>query len=78
MLVVDSPDLVRRQAVPLGRGSIPAIVVLAAMVVLLATAIVPPAVAALLAAGAMVLLRVVSVQQAYRGISWTTVLLVAG
>jgi di/tricarboxylate transporter len=78
VLVVDCPDLVRRQAVPLGRGSIPAIVVLAAMVVLLATAIVPPAVAALLAAGAMILFRVVSVQQAYRGISWTTVLLVAG
>ena len=78
VLVVDSPDLVRRQAVPLGRGSIPAIVVLVAMVVLLATAVVPPAVAALLAAGAMVLLRVVSVQQAYRGISWTTVILVAG
>jgi di/tricarboxylate transporter len=78
VLVVDSPDLVRRQAVPLGPGSIPAIVVLAAMVVLLATAIVPPVVAALLAACAMVLLRVVSVQQAYRGISWTTVLLVAG
>ena len=32
----------------------------------------------MLAAGAMVLLRVVTVQQAYRGISWTTVLLVAG
>jgi di/tricarboxylate transporter len=78
VLVVDSPDLVRRQAVPLGRGSIPAIVVLVAMVVLLATAVVPPEVAALLAAGAMVLLRVVSVQQAYRGISWTTVILVAG
>ena len=78
VLVVDSPDLVRRQAVPLGPGSIPAIVVLAAMVVLLATAIVPPVVAALLAACAMVLLQVVSVQQAYRGISWTTVLLVAG
>jgi di/tricarboxylate transporter len=78
VLLVDCPDLVRRQAVPLGRGSIQAIVVLAAMVVLLATAIVPPAVAALLAAGAMVVLGVVSVQQAYRGISWTTVLLVAG
>src|SRR5215475_8880787 len=77
-LLVDCPDQVRRQAVPLGRGSVPAIVVLAAMVILLATAIVPPAVAALLAAGAMVLLGAVSVQQAYRGISWTTVLLVAG
>jgi di/tricarboxylate transporter len=78
VLLVDCPDLVRRQAVPLGPGSLLAIVVLAAMVVLLATAIVPPAVAALLAAGAMVLLRVISVQQAYRGISWSTVLLVAG
>jgi di/tricarboxylate transporter len=48
------------------------------MVILLATAIVPPVVAALLAASAMIVLRVVSVQQAYRGISWTTVLLVAG
>ncbi len=35
-------------------------------------------IAALLAAGAMIVLRVVTVQQAYRGISWTTVLLVAG
>ena len=78
VLVVDSPELVRRQAVPLGRGSARAIVVLSAMVILLATAIVPPVVAALLAAGAMVVFRVVSVQQAYRGISWTTVLLVAG
>jgi di/tricarboxylate transporter len=48
------------------------------MVVLLATGVVPPVVAALLAAGAMIVLRVVTVQQAYRGISWTTVILVAG
>jgi di/tricarboxylate transporter len=78
VMVVDSPDLVRRQSVPLGKRSRPAIAVLAGMVVLLATGLVPAVVAALLAAGAMILLRVVSVQQAYRGISWTTVLLVAG
>jgi di/tricarboxylate transporter len=78
VLLVDCPDQVRRQAVPLGRGSFPAIVVLAAMIAVLATAIVPPVAAALLAAGTMIVLRVVSVQQAYRGISWTTVLLVAG
>jgi di/tricarboxylate transporter len=78
VLLVDCPDQVRRQAVPLGRGSMAAIVVLAAMVVLLAAAIVPAVVAALLAASAMILFRVVSAQQAYRGISWTTVLLVAG
>ncbi len=78
LLVIDSPDLVRRQAVPLSHYAVEAIAVLAVMVVLLATGIVPPVVAALLAAGAMILLRVVSVQQSYRGISWTTVLLVAG
>ncbi len=38
----------------------------------------PPAVTALLAAGAMILLRVVTIEQSYRGISWTTVFLVAG
>ncbi len=78
VLVVDSPELVRRQTVPLGKGSRPAIVALLAMVVLLATGVVPPVIAALLAAGAMIVMRVVTVQQAYRGISWTTVLLVAG
>lgn len=78
ILVVDSPDLVRRQAVPLGRGSRRAIAILGGMVVLLATGAVPPAVAALLAAMAILVLRVLTPQQAYRGISWTTVLLVAG
>ena len=78
LLVVDSPRLVRRQAVPLAAGSTPAIVILLAMVVMLATGIVPPVLAALLAAGAMLLLKVLTVQQAYQGISWSTVLLVAG
>ena len=76
MLVVDSPALVRRQAVPMGPRSLHAIVVLAAMVVLLATGVVPAVVAGLLAAGAMVLLRVLTMQEAYRAISWTTVILV--
>ena len=48
------------------------------MVVVLATGVVPSVVAGLLAAGAMVLLRVVSVDGAYRAINWTTVVLVAG
>ena len=42
VLVVESPELVRRQTVPLGRGSTAAIVILVAMVVLLATGAVPP------------------------------------
>jgi di/tricarboxylate transporter len=78
VLVVDDPALVRRQAVPLGPGGAQALVVLAGMVVLLATGVVPPAVAGLLAAGGMILSGVLTVDQAYRGISWTTVILVAG
>jgi di/tricarboxylate transporter len=48
------------------------------MVVLLATGVVPAAVAGLLAAIAMVVLRVVTVEQAHRSLSWTTLILVAG
>jgi di/tricarboxylate transporter len=64
VLVVDSPDLVRRQAVPLGLKAKEAIVVLAGMVVLLATGAVPAAVAGLLAAGALIVLRVLTMEQA--------------
>ncbi len=78
VLVVDSPSLLRRQAVALGPRAWWAIVILVAMVVLLATNAVPAVEAALMAAGAMILTRVVSVHQAYRSISWTTVILVAG
>jgi di/tricarboxylate transporter len=76
VLVVDSPDLVRRQAVPLGTGAKEAIVVLLAMVLALATGMVPSVIAGLVAACAIVLLRVLTVEQAYRAINWTTVILV--
>ena len=73
------PELVRRQAVPLGRGSRAAIAILVGMVVLLATGIVPSAVAGLLAASrAGPAPRASRTEGAYRAISWTTVVLVAG
>ena len=78
VLAVDEPSRVRRQAVPLGPGARRALVVLAGMVALLATGAVPPAAAGLLAAGALVLLRVLTIEEAYRGIAWTTVILVGG
>lgn len=78
VLVVDSPELIRRQNVPLSAGSKRAIVIMTAMVVLLTTGLVPASVAALLAAIAMVLFRVISMPQAYRGINWTTVFLLGG
>ncbi|MER7071774.1 SLC13 family permease [Terrabacter sp. NPDC000476] len=78
VLLVDSPDLVRRQAVPLGPRSGRAVAVLLAMVVALALGIVPPAIAGLAAATAMVLTRVVTTNQAYRAVSWQTVVLIGG
>jgi di/tricarboxylate transporter len=74
---VNSPDIVRSQAVPLSVGAKQAVAILAVMVLLLATGLVAPAVAGMLAASALVLGRVVSVEQAYRAIDWTTVILVA-
>ena len=76
VLVVDSPEVVRRQAVPMGAGAYTAVAVLLAMVVALATGAVPSVIAALVAACAMVLLRVVTIEQAYRSVNWTTVILV--
>ena len=78
VLVVDEPADVRRQAVPLGRGARRTAVIVAVMVLLLATGVVPAAVAGLLAACALILTRVLTTDQAYRAISWTTVVLVAG
>jgi di/tricarboxylate transporter len=76
VLVVDSPDLVRRQAVPMGTGAKAAIGILIAMVAALALNLVPSAVAGLVAAVAMVLVGVLTVDQAYRSVNWTTVILV--
>ena len=78
VLVVNSPDLVRRQAVPMGAGAHTMIAVLVGMVILLATGMVPPAVAGLLAAGAILLSGILNVEQFYRSINWTTVILVGG
>lgn len=76
VLVVDSPDLVRRQAVPMGQGAKTVLVALGIMVFLLATGLVPPAVAGLIAAGIILISGVLSVDQVYKSISWTTVILV--
>ncbi|NCD19151.1 MAG: SLC13/DASS family transporter [Actinobacteria bacterium] len=78
VLVIDSPERVRRQAVPFGAKAVEAVVILGAMVVLLATGVVAPAVAGLGAAAAMVAFRVVSPQQAYRAVSWQTIVLLGG
>lgn len=77
VLVVDQPDHLRR-SVPLGQGARRALTILAAMVLLLASGLVPPAVAALLAAGGLVVSGAVTPTRAFRSISWTTIVLIAG
>jgi di/tricarboxylate transporter len=77
VLVVDSPELVRRQALPMGPGAQTTLIILAAMVVLLATGLVPAAVAGLLAAGAFLLSGHSSMSNSSTAsINWTTVILV--
>ncbi len=76
VIVVNAPEDVRRQAVAMGEGSRAMVIILAGMVLLLATGIVPPAVAGLLAAGAVLLSGILNVEQLYRSINWTTVILV--
>ncbi|MGH9869323.1 MAG: SLC13 family permease [Candidatus Polarisedimenticolia bacterium] len=76
VLLVDSPEVVRRQAAPMGTGAKLAIAVVTAMVVLIATNLMPAVVAGLGAACLMVLLGALTVTQAYRSINWTTVILV--
>lgn len=76
VLVVNSPDLVKRQAVPMGQGAKTVLAALVIMVVLLATGIVPPAVAGLIAAGIILISGVLTVEGVYRSINWTTVILV--
>ena len=78
VIVVDPPQLLRRQAAPMGGRAKVAIGIVLGMVLLLATGAVPASVAALLAACAMVLLRVMTVTEAHRSISWTTLILVGG
>ncbi|KAA9085229.1 SLC13 family permease [Microbacterium radiodurans] len=76
------PEVVRTGAVRTRRrartGFRRTVVITAAMVVVLATGAVPAAIAGLLAAGALILTRVVRLPDLYTGISWTTLVLIAG
>lgn len=78
VLVVDAPDLIRRQSLGLGQTAPRAFGVMGLLVLLLATGWVPPAVAGVTCAILMVVLGVVTVPEAYRGMDWNTVVLLAG
>jgi di/tricarboxylate transporter len=78
VILVDSPDAIRRQTVALGRSAWPALAILAGMVLLMSLDLVPPVVATLAAAIAMVLARVLTSEQAHRSINWPTLIIVGG
>jgi di/tricarboxylate transporter len=76
VLVVDSPEVVQKQAVALGKGAPAAIAILVLLFILLAFNIVPAPVAAVVCATLMVVFRVLTIQQFYRGIDWNTCILI--
>lgn len=77
VLVVDNPDTVRRQTIAMGVGAKRALAVLAMMVALLATGALPSVVVVLLAAISLVLLRVMTADQAFRSINWSAIVTIA-
>jgi di/tricarboxylate transporter len=78
VLVVDAPDMVRRQAIPLGAKAVETLVVLGVMIVLLGVGAATPALVTLAAAASLVALGVLRPFQAYRAVSWQTVVLLGG
>lgn len=76
VLVVDSPEVVQKQAVALGQGAPAAIAILVLLFVLLAFEIVPAPIAAVICATLMVICRVLTLPQFYRGIDWNTCILI--
>lgn len=77
VLIVDPPDTVRRQLVPLGIGANAMLMIVALMVIAIASGLMAPSVATVLAAGAILVLGLLSVDDAFRAINWTTVILIA-
>ena len=78
VLVVDAPETVRRQVVALGVGARRATLVVLGLMVALASGAVPAAVAGAVAAMALILVGVMTSDQAYRAISWPAITLIAG
>lgn len=78
VIVVDAPQHLKSRAVVPGPRWKRAVAVLATLVVLLVLEVAPPAILTMCAAGAMILLRTLTVTQAHRGISITTLVVMGG
>lgn len=75
-VVVGQPEAIATQVTELNARSWLAIGILVAMVALMVSGIVPVVIAAMLAAGAMLLGGCLTRTQAYRAVSWSTVILI--
>ena len=75
--VVGSPDDLSRQVIELNSRAIIAVLALIGMVVMMVFSIVPSVFAALIAAVVMILGGCLDMNQAYRSISWQSVVLIA-
>ncbi len=76
-VVVGSPESMARQVVELNRQAVIASLALISMIILMVTGFVPTVIAALIAAIVMVLGGCLSMEQAYRSVSWSSVILIA-
>jgi di/tricarboxylate transporter len=76
-VVVGQPEAMSRQIVEVNRSAVIAGLSLVGMVILMVTGAVPTVMAALIAAAAMVLGGCLNNTQAYRSISWSSVVLIA-
>ncbi len=77
VLVVHAPEAMRRQTITLGTGASRALAVSALMVAALASGLVPPVLAVLVAAVAMVVLRVLKTEEAFRAINGGALVMVS-
>ncbi len=75
-VVVGQPDEMSTQVTEFNARSWTAIGILGAMVALMVSGIVPVVIAAMLAAGAMLFTKCLTRTQAYRAVSWSTVILI--
>jgi di/tricarboxylate transporter len=76
LMVVDSLEVVQKQAVALGPGARQAIAILLLLMVLLGFNLVSAPIAAVLCAILIIVTGVLTVPQAYRGIDWNTCILI--
>jgi di/tricarboxylate transporter len=75
-VVVGQPEQIATQVTELTTKSWLSLAILGAMVVLMVTGLVPVVIASMLAAGAMLLTGCLTRTQAYRAVSWSTVVLI--